>query len=286
MSQDRPRLSQQGRHPTHAVSAVDEYGERVDVAIPGELALTIHLEEREIVTLMTLGTRPEELALGYIRNQRLIDDIGAVKSVQVDWDKQLVTIETHSERVVRDWRDKLFKRIVTSGCGQGTIFASTLDELAATQLPRARLKQSSLYALIKGISAHNAVYKSAGAVHGCALCCGEQMLLHVEDVGRHNAADAIAGHMWLEGLEGDDKIFYTTGRLTSEMVMKAAFMGIPAILSRSGITQMGLTLAEQLGMTLIARAKGRHFLVYHGAENIDFDAVPERRPGGSGSGSA
>lgn len=273
----RPFLSQQGRNPTHAVSAVNEYGEHVDVAIPGELALTIHLEESEIVTLMTLGTRPEELALGYIRNQRLIEDIQAVKSVKVDWEKQLVMIETHSDRVVKDWRDKLFKRIVTSGCGQGTIFASTLEELASTQLPSAQLSQASLYRLIKNIGEHNAVYKSAGAVHGCALCCGEEMLIHVEDVGRHNAADAIAGHMWLEDLHGDDKIFYTTGRLTSEMVMKAAFMGIPAILSRSGITQMGLELAQQLGMTLIARAKGKHFLVYHGAENIRFDDPPPQR---------
>ena len=273
----KPRLSQQGRHPTHAVAAVNEYGETVDVAIPGELALTIHLEESEIVTLMTLGTRPEELALGYICNQRLIEDITAVKSVQVDWEKQLVMIETHSDRVVKDWREKLFKRIVTSGCGQGTIFASTLDELAETTLPRANLSQASIYTLIKNISEHNAVYKTAGAVHGCALCCGEEMLIHVEDVGRHNAADAIAGHMWLERLQGDDKIFYTTGRLTSEMVMKAAFMGIPAILSRSGITQMGLELAQQLGMTLIARAKGKHFLVYNGAENITFDDKPAPR---------
>ncbi len=273
----RPRLSQQGRHPTHAVSAVNEYGEAVDVAIPGELALTIHLEESEIVTLMTLGTRPEELALGYIRNQRLIEDIHAVKSVQVDWEKQLVMIETHSERVVKDWRDKLFKRIVTSGCGQGTIFASTLDELAETKLPNATLSQASIYKLIKNISEHNAVYKTAGAVHGCALCCDEEMIIHVEDVGRHNAADAISGHMWLQNLKGEDKIFYTTGRLTSEMVMKAAFMGIPAILSRSGITQMGLELAQQLNMTLIARAKGRHFLVYNGDENITFDDKPAQR---------
>jgi len=273
----RPSLSQQGRNPTHAVSAVNEYGEAVDVSIPGELALTIHLEESEIVTLMTLGTRPEELALGYIRNQRLIDDIHAVKSVKVDWDKQLVMIETHSEHVAKDWRNKMFKRIVTSGCGQGTIFASTLEELAKTTLPDAKLSQASIYRLIKNISEHNAVYKTAGAVHGCALCCGEEMLIHVEDVGRHNAADAIAGYMWLEDSQGGDKIFYTTGRLTSEMVMKAAFMGIPAILSRSGITQMGLDLAKQLGMTLIARAKGKHFLVYNGAENISFDDKPAPR---------
>lgn len=279
----KPTLSQQARNPTHAVAVVNEYGETVDVSVPGELALTIHLEESEIVTLMTLGTRPEELALGYVRNQRLLEDINAVKSVKVDWEKQLVMIETHSDRVVKDWRNKLFKRIVTSGCGQGTIFASTLEELATTVLPKAELRQSSLYALIKNISEHNAVYKSAGAVHGCALCCGEEMLIHVEDVGRHNAADAIAGHMWLERLSGGDKIFYTTGRLTSEMVMKAAFMGIPAILSRSGITQMGLDLAQQLGMTLVARAKGKHFLVYNGAETISFDAPPPnlRRPSGN-----
>ncbi|MEM6985734.1 MAG: formate dehydrogenase accessory sulfurtransferase FdhD [Pseudomonadota bacterium] len=273
----RPSLSNAGRDPTHAVSVVNEYGERQDAAIPGELPLTVHLEDQEIVTLMTLGTRPEELALGYVRNQRLIDSIEDIRAVDVDWSRNSVTIETRANRALKDWREKLFKRIVTSGCGQGTIFASTLEELDATRLQTPSLKQSELYGLIRTISSHNAVYRAAGAVHGCALCQGEDMLIHVEDVGRHNAADAISGHMWLEDLTGHDKIFYTTGRLTSEMVMKAAFMGVPVLLSRSGLTQMGLDLARQVGMTLIARAKGRHFNVYHGAENIEFDAIPRTR---------
>lgn len=276
----RPFLSDAGRDPTHAVTVINEYGERQDAAVPGEVPLTVHLEDQEIVTLMTLGTRPEELALGYVRNQRLIDSIEDIRSVQVDWEYNRVTIETRANRALKDWRERLFKRIVTSGCGQGTIFASTLEELEHTRLPSPSLKQSELYGLIRTISSHNAVYRAAGAVHGCALCKAEDMLIHVEDVGRHNAADAISGHMWLEGLAGHDKIFYTTGRLTSEMVMKAAFMGIPALLSRSGLTQMGLDLARQVGMTLIARAKGKHFNVYHGAETIEFDAVPtvRRRP--------
>ncbi|MEM7378243.1 MAG: formate dehydrogenase accessory sulfurtransferase FdhD [Pseudomonadota bacterium] len=273
----RPTLSNAGRDPTHAVSVVNEFGETQQAAIPGELPLTVHLEDQEIVTLMTLGTRPEELALGYVRNQRLIDSIEDIRDVKVDWSKNSVTVETRANRALKDWREKLFKRIVTSGCGQGTIFASTLEELDNTRLPTPVLKQSALYGLIRTISSHNAVYRAAGAVHGCALCRGEEMLIHVEDVGRHNAADAISGHMWLEGLSGEDKIFYTTGRLTSEMVMKAAFMGIPVLLSRSGLTQMGLDLARQVGMTLIARAKGRHFNVYHGAEHITFDAKPAVR---------
>ncbi len=273
----RPTLSDAGRDPTHAVTVVNEFGESVEASIPGELPLTVHLEDQEIVTLMTLGTRPEELALGYVRNQRLVDSIEDIESVAVDWDSHSVTVSTRANRALKDWREKLFKRIVTSGCGQGTIFASTLEELDNTRLVQPRLKQSELYQLIRAISQHNAVYRAAGAVHGCALCRGEEMLIHVEDVGRHNAADAISGHMWLENLAGDDKIFYTTGRLTSEMVMKAAFMGIPVLLSRSGLTQMGLDLARQVGMTLIARAKGNHFNVYNGAENIDFDAKPPVR---------
>ncbi len=273
----RPTLSSAGRDPTHAITVVNEYGETIDAQIPGELPLTVHLEDQEIVTLMTLGTRPEALALGYVRNQRLVDDIDDIESVNVDWDTATVQVTTRAGRTLKDWREKLFKRIVTSGCGQGTIFASTLEELDNTRLTRPSLKQSELYGLIRHISQHNAVYRAAGAVHGCALCQGETMMIHVEDVGRHNAADAISGHMWLEQISGHDKVFYTTGRLTSEMVMKAAFMGIPVLLSRSGITQMGLDLAKQVGITLIARAKGNHFNVYNGAETITFDAIPAQR---------
>ncbi len=273
----RPEMSDEGLDPAHGVPAVNEYGEKKDVFVPGELPLTIRVDGMEVVTLMTLGTQPEALTLGYIRNQKLIDDISTIKSVLVDWDREVVDVETHTGEGISDWQEKMKRRIITSGCGQGTIFSCTVDKLYEVQLTAPKLKQSELYRLIKNVSQLNDVYRVSGAVHGCGLCSKEESLMHIEDVGRHNAADAIAGRMWLDGIEGDDKIFYTTGRLTSEIVMKTAFMGIPVLLSRSGVTQMGLELAQEIGMTMIARAKGRHFLIYHGAENIELDDMPPER---------
>jgi FdhD protein len=171
---------------------------------------------------------------------------------------------------------------VTTGCGQGTVFSCTLDKLYDVRLPEVSLRQSTVYRLLENIRTENEIYKRAGAVHGCALCRDTRPLLFVEDVGRHNAADAIAGYMWLDHLGGGDKLFYTTGRLTSEIVMKVALMGIPVLLSRSGVTQMGLELAQELGVTMIARAKGRHFLVYTGRDRIVFDAVPPAHPAAGG----
>lgn len=271
----RPEMSSEGLRPTHPVEATNEYNQVVEKSIPGEFPLTIKVDDHEVVTLMTLGSRPEALTLGYLRNQKLFDDIHAIKSVHVDWDRELVEVKTHAGRGISDWQEKLKRRIVTTGCGQGTVFSCTLDKLYEIRMPVLKLKQSQIYGLIQNVSQHNEVYRRAGAVHGCGLCHYEQLLMHVEDVGRHNAADAISGQMWLENISGADKIFYTTGRLTSEIVMKAAFMGIPALLSRSGITQMGLELAQELGITLIARAKGKHFLIYHGADTIEFDAIPK-----------
>src|SRR5690606_16072922 len=170
-----------------------------------------------------------------------------------------------------DWKERLGPRIVTTGCGQGTVFGGIMEDLSRIRVRPMRLRQSQIYALLGNLGACNEVYRSAGAVHGCALCRGEEVLVFIEDVGRHNAVDAIAGHMWLEGMDGADKIFYTTGRLTSEMVIKVGQMGIPVLVSRSGITQMGLALARQLGVTLLARAQGKHFLIYNGAENIELD---------------
>ena len=161
---------------------------------------------------------------------------------------------------------------MTSGCGQGTVYGSFMQDLDGINLPTPSLKQSTLYSLLKNINEYNETYKNAGAVHGCGLCEDDKIMAFVEDVGRHNAVDTLAGDMWLTQDRGDNKIFYTTGRLTSEMVIKVAKMGIPILLSRSGVTQMGLALAQQLGITIIARAKGRHFLVYHGSENLQFDA--------------
>ncbi len=276
--QRTPNLSDAGLSPTHAVSAVDEFGERRELCVAGEFPLTIKVDEREVVTLMTLGTRPEELALGYLRNQRLIERLDEIAAVEVDWEREVARVSTRHGRGIVDWENKLRNRTVTTGCGQGTVFSCTLDKLYDLRLPRVRLRQSYLYALLRVLSGYNEIYKSAGAVHGCALCAGTEVLLFVEDVGRHNAADAISGRMWLDGIDGGDKVFYTTGRLTSEIVMKTALMGIPVLLSRSGVTHMGLELAQELGVTMIARAKGRHFLVYNGAADIEFDAPP-RRPG-------
>jgi FdhD protein len=270
-------MSQAGLAPTHEVQAVDEYGETHAVHVAGEAPLTIKVDGREVVTLMTLGTRPEALALGYLRNQRLLENISDIAEVHVNWDIETVDITTtHGDGIV-DWQQKLSQRTVTSGCGQGTIFSCTVDNIYNTRLPQVEVRQSTVYELLAEISAYNEIYKQAGAVHGCALCQGTKILNFVEDVGRHNAADAIAGEMWLDDIDGADKWFYTTGRLTSEMVMKAAFMGIPVLLSRSGVTQMGLELAHVVGIVMIARAKGRHLLVYNGAENMIHDAVPARR---------
>ena len=271
----RPRLSSSGLSPTHAVQAHDEFNRVRDVHIAGEAPLTLKVDEREIVTLMTLGTRPEALALGYLRNQRLIEDLTLIESVDVDWDLETVHIRTTAGTGLADADEKLAKRTVTSGCGQGTVFSCTVDDIYATKLPEVTVTQSTVYGLLRTLSEFNDIYKRAGAVHGCAITCGEAIVDFIEDVGRHNAADALAGEMWLNQIDGADKWFYTTGRLTSEMVMKAAFMGIPVLVSRSGITQMGLELAQVIGMVMVARAKGRHFLVYNGAEQIVYDAMPD-----------
>jgi FdhD protein len=272
----QPEMSDAGLAPTHPVVAIDEYGDARELRIAGEFPLTLKVDNREVVTLMTLGTHPEELALGYLRNQRLIDRVEDVASVRVDWDRSTVHVATTHGQGIVDWERKLANRTVTTGCGQGTVFSCTLDKLYDVKLPRVKLRQSLIYALLRALSEENEIYRSAGAVHGCALCHGTQALVFIEDVGRHNAADAIAGRMWLDRIDGGDKIFYTTGRLTSEIVMKAANMGIPVLLSRSGITHMGLELAQELGIVMIARAKGNHFLVYHGAEDVVFDARPAR----------
>ncbi len=273
----RPRMTQAGLAPTHAVQAMDEYGERRDLHVAGEFPLTIKVDEREIVTLMTLGTYPEALTLGYLRNQRMIERIEDIAAVEVDWEREQVAVTTTHGRGIEEVEEKTAHRTVTTGCGQGTVFSCTLDALYEARLPEMRLRQSAVYGLLEVIASHNEIYRRAGAVHGCALCRGTEIVTFIEDVGRHNAADAISGLMWLDGEDGGDKIFYTTGRLTSEIVMKTALMGIPALLSRSGVTHMGLELAQDLGMIMIARAKGRHFLVYTGAESIELDAIPARR---------
>jgi FdhD protein len=271
-----PELTDAGLKATANVTACNEYNEPVEGAIAVERALTIYLDKREIVTLMTLGNNPELLILGWLRNQRMIEDIEAIKAIQVDWEIDAVAITTHDG--IDNLDAKLDHKTVTTGCGQGTMFGDLMENIDEIQLSQPLLKQSSIYSLLNTLNEYNEIYKSAGAVHGCALC-SETLGIEqfIEDVGRHNAVDAIAGYMWLNDLEGADKLFYTTGRLTSEMVIKVALMGIPVLLSRSGITAMGLEIAQKVGVTLIARAKGRHFLVYHGGELIEFDEMPPQR---------
>ncbi len=270
MSAYRPKMTNAGVRPTHTVSVINESGEAKQVEIAGELPLTIMVDGYEIVTLMTLGTHPEQLALGYLRNQRLITELETIESVRVDWETESVNIITKDGNGGR-LQKKLTKRTVTTGCGQGTIFSCTIDGLYETQLSPMTLRQSQVTGLMKSIAQYNDIYKAAGAVHGCALCSTEAVEIFVEDVGRHNAADTIAGIMWLDRISGRNKIFYSTGRLTSEIVMKAALMEIPAIISRSGITYMGLTLSQDLGMIMIARLKAGKFFIYNGQEHFVHD---------------
>ncbi len=287
-----PTLTAHARPATFEVDAVNERGETVPTAIAGEHALTLYLDKRELVTLMTLGAAPEHLALGYLRNQRLVADVGEIAAVQVDWDTGSVAITSHSlaQRGVALWDDpargaslagRLDRRTVTTGCGQGTVFGDLMDELDRVVLPaHARLTEEVLYTVMDRVRRHESIYKVAGAVHGCALCANAgdergEILRFVEDVGRHNAVDAIAGWMWIEGVGGADKVFYTTGRLTSEMVIKCAQMGIPFLLSRSGLTQMGYEIARRVGMTMIGRCQGRHYLLFTGGERFVRAAATE-----------
>lgn len=279
-----PSLTDAGLKATASVVSYNEYNEAIEGSIAVERALTIYLDKREIVTLMTLGNHPELLILGWLRNQRLVLDIEDIQSIQVDWETEAVAITTYQG--IENLDDKLSHKTVTTGCGQGTVFGNLMDDIDNLKMQQPMIQQSAIYHLLQSLNDYNEVYKNAGAVHGCALCSivpnigelGGGIEQFIEDVGRHNAVDAIAGYMWLNELDGANKIFYTTGRLTSEMVIKVALMGIPVLLSRSGITRMGLDIAEKVGVTLIARAKGRHFQVYHGREKIEFDAMPTNRP--------
>ena len=267
----RPVLSNATIHLTHDVQAVDERGRISTIAIPAERPLTVYVDKRELVTLMPLGGAPEALVLGYLRNQRLVKSIEEVESVQVDWSVDAVAVRTRNG--IADIEERTSKRVVTTGCGQGSVFGGLMDEVETIVLSaEARLRQSVLYRIVDTIRTQQSIYKQAGSVHGCALFSADgDMIYFVEDVGRHNAVDAIAGKMWLDEIGGEDKVFYTTGRLTSEMVIKGAQMGIPFLLSRSGTTQMGHMVAERLGMSLLARCTGKHFLLLTGKERLLFE---------------
>jgi FdhD protein len=235
------------------------------------------VDRREIVTLMTLGQAPEALAIGYLRNQRLVRSVDEIAAVQVDWETDAVAVTTHAGLEGLD--AKMAKRTVTTGCGQGTVFGDLMEEVESLELrDDVWLREDTLYALLDQVRRHETVYKAAGAVHGCALASnGEgasEILAFVEDVGRHNAVDAIAGQMWLDGIDGSDKIFYTTGRLTSEMVIKAAQMRIPFLVSRSGLTQMGWSIADRIGVTMLGRAVNRHYLLFTGRHRFVKQTMP------------
>lgn len=271
----QPEMTDAGLGFSQLTIAIDETGEPREIELVGERALTIYVDKQEIVTLMTMGTHPELLTLGYLKNQGFFDDISDIKAVQVDWDTEAVAVVTQHKDA--DFTERMAQRTVTTGCGQGTVFGRLLEKLQNIKVPEFSVKQSVLYGMLESLREYNEVYKKAGAVHGCALCSGSRIEFFVEDVGRHNAVDAIAGYMWLHGISGGNKIFYTTGRLTSEMVIKVSQMGVPVLLSRSGATQMGLDMARQSGVTLISRSKGKHFLVLNGIENIEFDAIIDRQ---------
>jgi FdhD protein len=287
----RPLLTDAARPATVDVVATDEQGRRRVTAIAGEHPLTVYLDRRELVTLMTLGAAPEELALGYLRNQRLVEHLSDIAAVQVDWSVSAVAVTTRAmaehgrplwdrPSAAESLDARLRRRTVTTGCGQGTMFGDLLDTLQPLSPEQGiRLDASTLRALVEQVRRHESIYRIAGAVHGCALCAGAgeqpgEILRFVEDVGRHNAVDAIAGWMWLNDIAGDDKLFYTTGRLTSEMVIKCAQMGIPVLISRSGLTQMGHELAERLGLTMFGRCQGSHYLLFTGAHRFDATTPP------------
>ena len=279
-----PHLSSVRAPLTRSIEAVNEYGERQAVSIPAERALTVYVDKRELVTLMTLGAMPELLVLGYLRNQRLVQSVAEVESITVDWDVGAAAVRTRDG--VSDIEQRTARRVVTTGCGQGSMFGDVMDAVQRLELPGATLTQSQLYNIVDTIRLQQSTYKTSGSVHGCALFRGQDLLMFVEDVGRHNAIDTIAGWMWLQSEEGvaaegsadsavmsgADKVFYTTGRLTSEMVIKSAQMGIPIVVSRSGITQMGHAVARDLGLCTIGRATHRRFLCFTGAGRLQLES--------------
>jgi FdhD protein len=261
---------------TQPVTGIDQEGRAVEAAIVHERPLTLFLNGQEIVTMMTIGDHPEYLALGYLLNQNMLRPDDEVTAVEHDEELEVVVVRTRRQT---DYEAKLQKRVRTSGCAQGTVFGDLMERFDQVRLPAdAVLRTSWLYSLARQINTTRSLYLKAGAIHGCCLCEEDQLILYMEDVGRHNAVDKIAGYMFRHGLGPEGKIFYTTGRLTSEMVIKTVQMGIPILISRSGFTAWGVELARRANVTLIGRAKGRRFLALSGAERIVFDADPHHQP--------
>ena len=299
-----PRLTHAQAPLTQSVEVVNEHGQYEQVQIPAERPLTVYVDKRELVTLMTLGAHPELLVLGYLRNQRLVDSVFDIESITVDWEVHAAAVRTRHG--IARIEERTATKVVTTGCGQGSVFGGLMDAVDRLVLPEASLTQAQLYGIVNAIRLKETTYKSAGSVHGCALFRGEDLLTFVEDVGRHNAIDTIAGWMWMNPepppqnpesggarapfstphdaaigdasaasscaqpgvMSGSDKVFYTTGRLTSEMVIKSAQMGVPIVVSRSGMTQMGHSVAQQLGLCAIGRATNRRFICYTGAHRL------------------
>ena len=271
-----PRLTQAQAPLTCEAAAINEFGENVNISIPAERALTVYVDKRELVTLMTLGAFPELLVFGYLRNQRLVNSVEELESITVDWEVGAAAVKTRHG--IADIEEKTAKRVVTTGCGQGSVFGGLMDEVDQIKLePAEKITQSQLYALVNTIRLKETTYKSAGSVHACALfdtaSSPPDMLIFVEDVGRHNAIDTIAGWMLMNPIKlaGSQLVFYTTGRLTSEMVIKSAQMGVPIVVSRSGITQMGHEVAQTVGLCAIGRATNKRFLCYAGAQRLVLD---------------
>lgn len=252
------------------VPGIDHEGRTVDTVVVTERPLTLYLNAREIVTMMTIGDHPDLLAVGYLLNQNMLraDD----EITGIDFEDDIDTIVVRTARKT-DYEDKLRKKTQTSGCAQGTVFGDLMEQFASVKLnPRAKLRTQDLYALTRKINTEPSLYLKAGAIHGCVLCKGDKPLLYMEDVGRHNAVDKIAGYMFLNGIKASDKTFYTTGRLTSEMVIKTVKMGIPILVSRSGFTAWGVDLATKAGLTLVGRARGKRFVCVAGHQRLVFDA--------------
>lgn len=277
MHADLPFLTEARAPLTHHIEVVNQHGVRQDLEIPAERPLTVYVDKRELVTLMTLGERPEWLVLGYLVNQRLIAGAQDLVSITVDWEVGAAAVKTR-EGIV-DIEAKTSKRVVTTGCGQGSLFGEVMSHIEGIALPPTVVTQAQVLSIVNAIRLQDSTYKSAGSVHGCALFRGSERLLFVEDVGRHNAIDTIAGWMALQAfgdapLQPEGLVFYTTGRLTSEMVMKAAQMGVAVLISRSGMTQMGHSVATELGLCAIGRALNTRFLCFTGADRLLLEPAP------------
>ena len=281
MTATLPQLTEALAPLTHRIEVVNQLGQVQAMDIPAERPLTVYVDKRELVTLMTLGERPEWLVLGYLINQRLLPDAAAVESITVDWEVGAAAVKTRCG--ITDIEAKTAKRVVTTGCGQGSLFGEVMQHIEGVALPPTGITKAQVLAIVDTIRLQDSTYKSAGSVHGCGLFRGSDRLLFVEDVGRHNAIDTSAGWMALQALgprplETDGLVFYTTGRLTSEMVMKAAQMGVAVVISRSGMTQMGHALATGLGLCAIGRALNSRFLCFSGAQRLRLDPSPAPEP--------